>query len=164
MVSAISSHYSRRHWYMCFTLVQNIGLVCCACLSKSVSSSTPHTHTLSKNSFGQARGSFNDIWVCGSSAGFTAGCVYTALLINSLSLSRRKCSRSGTAETHFWLLPSWIHVRVRVIGLSVGPVKTPQCWIYLLPSQAWGLSHVIGAVNLEEQRWYSWAQLNKDKQ
>lgn len=32
MVSAISSHYSRRHGYMCFTSVQNIGLVCLCCM------------------------------------------------------------------------------------------------------------------------------------
>ncbi len=162
MVSAISSHYSRRHWYMCFTSIQNIGLVVCyACLSNPVSSSTPHTHTLSKNSLGQAGGSFSDIWVwyrsVARSAGL-AGCVYTALLIDSLSLSQRNLAGQERQRCTFDCV-HLVHIRIGVIGLSVGPVKSgwsfPQFWVYLTPSQAWGLSRVIGAVNLEEQRWYS---------
>lgn len=117
MVLSISSHYSYRHWCMCFTSVQNIDLACCACLS--VSSSTPHTHTLSKNSFSQARGSFNDIWVCGSSAGFSAGCVYTALLINSLSLSRRKRSTFDCIHLEFTSesgSSGWVSAQWKLLG------------------------------------------------
>ncbi len=88
----------------------------------------------------------------------SAGCVYTALLIDSLSLSQRNLAGQERQRCTFDCV-HLVHIRIGVIRLSVGPVKSgwsfPQFWVYLTPSQAWGLSRVIGAVNLEEQRWYS---------
>lgn len=171
IVSAISSHYSRRHWFV-FHIGTKYWFRTFVKFSLFIPYIHTRTHTLSKNSFGQARGSFNDISVwyksVARSAGFASGCVYTALLINGLSLSPRKCSKSGMAETHSILSSrqesgssGWASARWKEAGsvelLSAGFITPPS-------SQAWGLSRVIGAVNLEEQRGYSWAQSNKDKQ
>lgn len=140
------------------------------CVSHSVSSSKPHMHTLFKNSLCQAGGSFSDIWVwyksVARSAGLSRMCLYSIIDWQSFTVTEKTC-RSGMAKMHFWLHSSCSH-QSRGHRVYVGPVKRgrsfPRFWVYLTPSQARGLSRVIGAVNLEEQRRYSEVQSNKDKQ
>lgn len=143
MVLAISSNYSRSHWYMCFTLVQNIGLlfVMHVCQIQSLHLhhtriSCPKTASVRqvvpsvKSEFGTGLWHVQQV---------SAGCVYTALLIDSLSLPQRKLAGQERQRCTFDCV-HLVHIRVGVIGLSVGPVKRgrscPRFWVYITPSQA----------------------------
>ncbi len=110
MVSAISSHYSRRHWYMCFTSVQNISLACLLCMfvKSSLFIYTTHAYLVQKQ-LGSGRRflqwHLGLVQVCGT---FSRMSLYSIIDWQSLTVTEKSC-RSGTAKMHFWLRSSSSH-------------------------------------------------------
>lgn len=111
------------HWYKIL-----VYYVCYACFSNSVSSSTPHTRiphpktALVRQAVPSVTSAFGTgLWHVQQ---VSAGCVYTALLIDSLSLSQRKLAgqeRQRCALNCVHL----VYIRVGVIGLKSVKVSGP---------------------------------------
>lgn len=74
---------------------------------------TPHKHTSSKNSFGQADGSFSDIWVWFSSAGFSRMCLYSIIDQESLTITEKPAHQEWQRCT--FVSVHLVHIRVGVV-------------------------------------------------